>query len=48
VGGAAALSETSLDMAGFRGVTSGGGAVLAAAVVYAIGWHLRRRDLVRP
>jgi hypothetical protein len=43
VGGAAALSAPSLDLAALRGVTSGGGAVLIAAVVYAIGWRLARR-----
>ena len=48
VGGAAALSAPSLDLAAFRGVTSGGGAVLAAALVYAIGWRVRRRALIGP
>lgn len=45
VGGAAAASAPSLDLAGFRGVTSGGGAVLIAAALYAIGWQIRRRRL---
>jgi Domain of unknown function (DUF4184) len=48
VGGTAAASAPSLDLAGFRGVTSGGGAVLMASVVYAVGWRIRRRDPARP
>jgi hypothetical protein len=43
VGGAAALSAPTLDLAALRGVTSGGGAVLAAAALTAIVWRLRRR-----
>lgn len=42
VGGAAAMSAPSMDLAAFRGVTSGGGAVLVAATVYAMGWRVRR------
>lgn len=43
VGGAAALSASSLGSAGYRGVTSGGGAMLAVAAVHATVWHVRMR-----
>jgi hypothetical protein len=48
VGGTAALSAPTLDLAALRGVTSGGGAILGAALVYAIGWRIRRRSLINP
>lgn len=43
VGAVAALSAPSLGSAGFQGVTNGGGAALAAAVLLAVAWHVRRR-----
>ena len=43
VGGAAALAAPRLGSAAFQGATWGGGAALAAALVLAAGWHVRRR-----
>jgi len=42
-GGIAALSAPSIGAAGFAGATAAGGAVLAVAVVLAVGWHVARR-----
>ena len=41
-GAAGALTAPSLGAAGFAGATWGGGTALAAAVLLAAGWHLRR------
>jgi hypothetical protein len=46
VGGVAALAAPGLGSAAFQGATWGGGAALAAALVLAAGWHLRRRTAV--
>jgi hypothetical protein len=47
VGAVAASSASSLGSAGFQAATNGGGAALAAAVLLALAWHLRRQT-VRP
>jgi hypothetical protein len=43
VGLPVALAADGLGQIGFDGTAFGGGAALAAAVVLAAGWHLRRR-----
>jgi hypothetical protein len=43
VGGTAALAAPRLGSAAFQGATWGGGAALAAALLLAVGWHLRQR-----
>jgi Domain of unknown function (DUF4184) len=42
VGGWAAATSPSLQTAAFNGATRGGGAMVAAALVLAVAWHLRR------